>query len=312
MLLVLALIPDAACGESDAALVAAALTRREAALEAEGCPPRGWEPGLRRAAAGLAAGVDQGPVPHARAVFDVFVAASEADARSAECALAASAPPDGRPRSPPRSHQATPDDLYDVAGRLTAWGEPEAAAAWRRIAEVAATPRTPAPDPTLCRCMAQAQPGLRVVYGYPGPTLSARSLLGEVVLGGCVVPESPEALACSPGCWPDVLRDGERPPVSTRHTGFSSGAGLIVGVAGTARAAARWEATGGGRTAAASEAAFTTLAECLAGAPAAQAIRTAEGWAPHSTGVGGSCLAAWMNEQLPDGGADHAVLVRQK
>jgi hypothetical protein len=278
----------------DVPLVADALERRAATLTAA-CGESTVDDALVAAAEQLTAA--QGGVAVAAAVANAVRTVELADAAAEVCAQ-----PLPHLAAPPRSITIDPVRRAELVNRLQTWGEPEAAHAWARLI---ATDPTSSPKQTLqCRCFGDAVRGVPVLYGAFSAEAASRwrrySLLGEVVLGGCV--EGPP-LVCPDGCWPDIWRPGD-PELPPRDIRWRSLDDLQVGVAGVRPAVPAWTPD---------PRAHEALSGCLGDRELARARRDTSGaW----TAWGGSdrdvCLAAWAAEHLLDPQIDRLAVTPEE
>ncbi|MCB9758474.1 MAG: hypothetical protein H6739_01405 [Alphaproteobacteria bacterium] len=204
----LALLPLALA--DDAAIVADALRRQGARLEAEGCAEAGKT--VERAAVRLDFGLTGDTAEQALGLSQVTDRVERAASEEFECVNGFTP----LPQTATSMALPIPYSLTDVGDQLARWGEPEAADAWARLIAPALPPltRTGAP-PDGCRCMSELRPALPLVYGYPSTTLLLLSDLNVVALGGCMVSDHDPILACSTGCYEDARRP-EDPPAEPR------------------------------------------------------------------------------------------------
>ncbi len=295
--------PSTSAAPADEALVADAMDRRAAWLKA-GCPEQSRSDGLPEAAATLREAAGGAPPSRARAVN---AAARALTVAAAETYLCAAPEPARSGRHVLRANDFSIGDLSPAAeltagsGHLRAWGEPEAAAAWARLASLAIQPREVPSYPSICRCMAQPTRGTPIAYGYPSDTMSLASAMGEVVLGGCVVSETSPRFLCAPGCRPDRLGLSESlPPSERRDLDVHEGGRVLLALAGAP------PAVDTGRRTRLGSADYTALATCVGVDAEARAVRRDGAWTPQRDRAPDRCLADWLRPRFPDPGLDNA------
>ncbi|MCB9758472.1 MAG: hypothetical protein H6739_01395 [Alphaproteobacteria bacterium] len=310
----LALLPLALA--DDAAIVAEALRRQEARLEAEGCTTRYHR--LDEVADRLEDGMQGNAVAQAGGIAQATGAILSAKAREARCAEEQRARAAGtEPTSERRvlaSYTATiqREDLREAGFQLARWGERDAAAAWATLIEPATPPRKPERyGVDGCRCMDTLVPGRRIVYGYPTQRSEMLSSLGVISLGGCVIDEDSRFLSCPYGCYPDKRRLGDGLARPTVDWHIVDDGPVWLAAVGTPEAIARLEA------APPDTEALAPLSACVAETWQGAANRAEDGtWVPRAPqeGWGSSrypadaCVSAWADENLIDPGLMRIVV----
>ncbi|MCB9758473.1 MAG: hypothetical protein H6739_01400 [Alphaproteobacteria bacterium] len=287
----LALLPLALA--DDASIVADALRRQEARLEAAGCPD--IVPSLTEAAARLERDMQSGPREQAAALSWATLAVQQAVRVEGPCL--------GADVEPRRHARQVDEPLQRTRLQLRAWGERRAAAAW---ADLSAPARPEAPPPPRavdgCRCMGTLVQGTPVSYGLPTGPGELLAALWVIELGGCVVGPDARRVSCPAGCQATAQRPGES-PLQWFDWHIVASDGVSLGVRGSPEAVQRFKDDPPSPEALkAAEACVSEADQATARRPEGQDWLPVTGaWAFEvSQQAGDTCLAGWAADWLAD------------